>query len=259
MNPEHISKVYQMAIQDIGRYYFVAYSILKDPSVYEQIAFSPDETTAVLMRKTGTLQIVTVGECVSPSSGVWLQGCIGLMAWTSVVALKMHLEFLTNSLEGSQFRQGSFIAKCAPSQWQSPSLKQSSRVLEVDDLECVEVLYKDVFKGYAPVHYMKEKLESGRGRGRGRGVIIKDKNSCVGVAQSDFETPEMALIVGVASAVSHRGQGYGKACMVELGDALVKEGKSLCLIYENPIAGHLYAQLGFEVYDRVYHLERKSI
>ena len=245
-------KAYQVAIKDIGRYYFIAYSILKDPSVYTTIEWSPDEKTAILIRKSGTLQLLTDGECVTPASAMWLQKSIRKHNWKSIVALKMHLEFLTEHLEGLKFRKGSYIARCEVSQWtvEKPLIQPS--ILKCEDLSLVEDLYKEVFPGYAPLKYMRDKIQSGRGRG----VVICEDNRVVAVAQSDFEAEGDALIVGVATDLSVRGKGYGKACMQELSNALISEGKRLSLIYENPIAGQLYEKLGFKIYDRLYHLER---
>ena len=121
------------------------------------------------------------------------------------------------------------------------------RTLQIEDLEEVVEIYMEVFKSFASLKLMKEKIESGRGRGIG----LWNAGKMVSVAQTDFEETDRALIVGVATRLNHQRKGFGEILMRKLIDDLTEEGKRPFLEYENPDAGKLYKKLGFLVYDRV--------
>jgi len=67
----------------------------------------------------------------------------------------------------------------------------------------------------------------------------------VAAASVVAETPEAAMIVGVATDPAFRGRGYASACTARLVQELNGRGKSACLFYNNPVAGRIYRRLGF--------------
>jgi predicted GNAT family acetyltransferase len=81
----------------------------------------------------------------------------------------------------------------------------------------------------------------------GRIYYIEDEDGkMVAVAQTSAENSKSAMIVGVASLPAYRSRGYVSACMSALCRAVMMEGKTLCLFYDNPKAGKIYHRLGFE-------------
>ena len=111
---------------------------------------------------------------------------------------------------------------------------------------------------FTPLHQgqMEEKLASGRGHG----VIVRDKGRIVGCAQSEFECPHQALIVGVATAPEARGRGIASACVASLVKRLAAPGRDFALQYDNPDAGRIYKRMGFIPIDYVGHYHfRKEI
>lgn len=48
----------------------------------------------------------------------------------------------------------------------------------------------------------------------------------------------MAMVLGVGTLRGYTNRGYTTLCMKRLRYELLKEGKSLCLFYDNPAAGN---------------------
>jgi hypothetical protein len=67
--------------------------------------------------------------------------------------------------------------------------------------------------------------------------------SCVSTAA---ENSMSAMIVGVCTRKEYRRKGIATAIMQKLFQDVLKEGKTLCLFYDNPAAGRIYKRLGFK-------------
>ncbi len=246
-------KIYDAAMADIGQYYFVAHQLLKDAGVFIQVLFSSDEQLILLFRRSGTLHIVVKGSCIDDANACWLQKQLEQNQWKQIVCTRLAFMSIVSRMPSLSFRKGSFIAKCSPLDWNDSEAIWQTRTLSDADLSNTVSLYKEVFKGFPSQAYMSEKLK----HKRGRGVCVQEDDTLLSVAQSDFETEHCAIVVGVATAPAMQGRGLGKACMLDLCRQLMHEGKTVFLIYENLIAGKLYDHLGFKVYDRLYHIERR--
>lgn len=81
----------------------------------------------------------------------------------------------------------------------------------------------------------------------GRGYHIYDKNreKVISCAETTAENNFSAMIVGVATDPEYRNQGLASAVMSKLCQEVLKEGKELCLFYDNPAAGKIYKRIGF--------------
>lgn len=244
--------IYKLAIQDAARNYFVCQTLIKSENIYENVWISDDESAAVLKRRSGNVQVII--DDSKRSIGVYTKVYQHLleMDWKSVIAASAIKDALIELGLQVVVRPGSLIARCTPERWNTHDVDYEGEMLGVQDIPEVVSLYERVFKGFSSSDYMTEKIKSGRGRG----YIVRDGGTLMGVAQTDFETDGFALIVGVASNPSCRRMGYGESVFKHLGDMLIAEGKTIDLIYENPIAGTLYEKYGFKVYDQNYHLER---
>jgi uncharacterized protein len=87
-----------------------------------------------------------------------------------------------------------------------------------------------------------------------------EKDEICAVTQSTAECTKAAMIVGVACKKEDRKKGHVTKCLSSLCDDLLKEGKSLCLFYDNPKAGNIYHRLGFENIDRwTMAVEKESV
>jgi predicted GNAT family acetyltransferase len=80
----------------------------------------------------------------------------------------------------------------------------------------------------------------------GRTYIVRDEQgTMVASASSTAENSKSAMIVSVGTRPGFGRRGYATLCMEKLCSELLKEGKLLCLFYENPAAGRIYKRLGF--------------
>lgn len=146
----------------------------------------------------------------------------------------------------------STVATCPPERFKDRSIGYHISDLEVRDLPEVVEIYKTVFKGFSSLDYMEEKLLSTRGRG----VVLKIDGRIVSVAQTDFESRNQAVIVGVATRPEGQGKGYAFACMMHLCRKLVNEGKTMGLLYERDV---IYGRLGFKPIDQLFRMERVKL
>lgn len=80
----------------------------------------------------------------------------------------------------------------------------------------------------------------------GRTYIMREDNVMVCTASTTAENSMSAMIVGVATREGYKKKGYASKCMQKICGDLLNEGKSLCLFYDNPVAGAIYKRLGFE-------------
>ncbi|GAA0345406.1 GNAT family N-acetyltransferase [Oceanobacillus oncorhynchi subsp. oncorhynchi] len=81
----------------------------------------------------------------------------------------------------------------------------------------------------------------------GRTYFIRDEEgTMVASASTTAENSHSAMIVAVCTRPGYERQGYATKCMEKLCTALLAEGKSLCLFYDNPAAGSIYKRMGFK-------------
>jgi len=78
-----------------------------------------------------------------------------------------------------------------------------------------------------------------------RNYLIEDGAQILATASTTAENTQSAMVVGVCTHPDHRSKGYASQCMEKLCREVLKEGKTLCLFYENPLAGAIYHRLGF--------------
>jgi len=76
--------------------------------------------------------------------------------------------------------------------------------------------------------------------------IENSKGEIISIAQTTAENSISAMIVGVATREDYRKKGLVSKCMSKLCYDYLKEGKKLCLFYDNPEAGKIYMRIGFK-------------
>jgi len=146
--------------------------------------------------------------------------------------------------------------KTAASEVLSKEIRYDLEPFKIDELDEIIDLYQRCFHSFTPRAIMEEKLLTGRGHG----VIFRENGRIVGCAQSEFESPHQALIVGVATEPEARGRGIASACVAGLVKSLATPGRAFALQYDNPSAGRIYKRLGFVPVDQVghYHFRREQ-
>ncbi|GKX31081.1 N-acetyltransferase [Vallitalea longa] len=103
---------------------------------------------------------------------------------------------------------------------------------------------------------VKTKLINKAGRSY---YIENDKGEMVSIAQTTAENTSSAMIVGVATLKEYRKHGYVSECMAKLCTDILKEGKTICLFYDNPKAGKIYHRLGFKTIDNWTMLKKSRV
>ena len=79
-----------------------------------------------------------------------------------------------------------------------------------------------------------------------RRYLIRENNKIVSTASTKAESMDVALISAVATHQAFRRKGCSTAILTKLCSDLFKEGKSICLSYDNPEAEKIYLKLGFK-------------
>ncbi|WDV44251.1 GNAT family N-acetyltransferase [Clostridiaceae bacterium M8S5] len=80
--------------------------------------------------------------------------------------------------------------------------------------------------------------------------IVKIDGNVVSTASAIAENSKSAMIVGVCTDKNYRKKGYGSMCVRALCKELLEKDKTLCLFYDNPKAGRVYKNIGFEDIDK---------
>lgn len=237
---------------DPARNYFVLLGLLKPERTYQQIIFRTNENgkldAAFFLRRSGNAQL-----CISDDDYELdiFSGQIRQTNFKTLITAKSYsdrlaaFDFLG---EGELSAEIAILDFSATAYEDAPHKFQVER-LSINDLDEVIELYKHCFHAFSDKSVMEEKLRTGRGRG----ILIRQEGRLVSCAQSEFETKDMALIVGVATAQEFRGRGFAGVCVRELIDQLHFPGRKFALQYDNPDAGRLYKRLGFRAVDRIGH------
>ncbi|MDC3414326.1 GNAT family N-acetyltransferase [Aquibacillus sp. 3ASR75-11] len=91
----------------------------------------------------------------------------------------------------------------------------------------------------------EESLKKNMEEGISRTYYVEDGEKIISTAMTTAENSMSAMVVGVCTHSEYEKKGYASACMTHLCGELLKEGKDLCLFYDNPKAGNIYKRLGF--------------
>lgn len=98
-------------------------------------------------------------------------------------------------------------------------------------------------------HALESILQNLEISGRTYGLFVTEGSDrrLVSVASTAAETSRCAMIIGVATLAEYRGHGYASTIVKKLCSDCLRDGKQfLCLFYDNPAAGRIYHQIGFE-------------
>lgn len=92
-----------------------------------------------------------------------------------------------------------------------------------------------------------ERIKKSIGDKLGRIYYLEnEKGELISVSQTTAENSKSAMVVGVATHKEYRKKGLMSQCLSKLCHDLLSERKTLCLFYNNPKAGSVYHEIGFE-------------
>ncbi|BCG59252.1 GNAT family N-acetyltransferase [Paenibacillus sp. URB8-2] len=81
--------------------------------------------------------------------------------------------------------------------------------------------------------------------GTGRTYFVERNGHVAASASTTAENSMSAMVVSVATHPECRGQGLATSVIRKLCADVVREGRSLCLFYDNPDAASIYKRIGF--------------
>lgn len=252
ITPKEYGYIKRYIKKDIGRNYFILLGLTGDNDVYDKVygEFQDEKLKAALFRrKTGTLQFFASGD-FNVKAFVDL---ISTLEYNTLIAPKSYCNCFLDRGIFSTFHDGAYISRlCKESKLHGVESDYNIYPIEVEDLDQVVNLYKKVFTSFSSKQVMKNKII----KNRGRGVCIKNCEEIISVAQTDFETLDAAIIVGVATEPKYQNQGLATISLKVLTNQLLKENKDIYLQYDNLKAGKIYERLGFERIDQIMHYKK---
>ncbi|MCK9217864.1 MAG: GNAT family N-acetyltransferase [Firmicutes bacterium] len=238
--------------EDIARNYFILLGLSSDKEVFNKIygEYEGNVLKAVLfVRKSGLLQFYAPGDFN-------LDGFAELIFTLNsdkLIGPKLYCDKLFRTKVFTSATEGAYISRLDKNhELKHIHRRYKIRNININDLEEIVELYKKVFPSFSPKDVMEKKLITNRGRG----ICIEDNNRIVSVAQTDFETKNSSLIVGIATDSDYRCKGMATECTYVLSNILQEEGKNVFLQYDNPEAGEIYERLGYRRIDRVVHYKK---
>lgn len=257
--------LYNLARQDIARNYFICYTmdnnqsydkVWRFDSTVESASFDKPDM-GVFLRKTGLIQIAIQPDLAVEAFSRPLKQLLSEITWQQANVSEKLMTAIIGMGFNVSLEKSATVSECKPENYKAmnrASIGLTFKPMHENDLEEVVEIYKNVFKSFARQAYMADKLK----QGRGRGIVAYLGGQMVAVAQTDYETAESALIVGVATKRDQQGNGYGRAVMEALCTSLVNSGKTLYLQYDSAIAGNLYDSLGFKKIEQNYFIYNKT-
>lgn len=138
-----------------------------------------------------------------------------------------------------------FMELNAPMQVSERSGSVTIRKAGIADIEVLLELRRAIPEFHTPAsagESMRRNLLSGAMRT----YIITDGEKVVASASTTAENSRSAMVVAVCTYPVYRNKGYATACLTRLCAEVLAEGKSLCLFFDNPLAGAIYERIGFK-------------
>lgn len=253
--------LYDFLILDPARHYFMCHTMDAHKSFRGAWRLMDQKhiQIAVFLRHTGLIQVAIAPRLNWKAYKDAFIELLEAINWQQAMVIETVKQQISGNFEGLEVSEGAKIMMCTPERFQQ--IEETSRAdtfeirpLDESDLDEVVMIYQEVFTGFASRTYMADKLQKRKGRAYG-GFI---NGQLIAVAQSDYESHQHALIVGVATVKSFQRKGYGKRIFKYLCEMLVSEGKVLYLQYDSVIAGEMYKHFGFIKLDQIYHIRRMA-
>lgn len=132
---------------------------------------------------------------------------------------------------------------------------ESINVDEIKDLLELRKTIEEFSRAVLNTEHIRKDLDTKSGRI----YCIKKHGKIVSSAATTAENSQSAMIVAVCTLKEYRNHGYGTQCVEKLCNDLLSEGKTLCLFYNNPLAGKIYKNIGFKEIGKWTILNQKSL
>ncbi|MCK4551554.1 MAG: GNAT family N-acetyltransferase [Tenericutes bacterium] len=140
---------------------------------------------------------------------------------------------------------------CRATQIKKSITYDSSVIKEIDSKADCELLYDLLvtIPEFGVFNKTKEKFVEGKliSKKMSKTLFIEENQKIVSTVATTAETTKNAMVVAVATEKKYRGRGYASKLLSALMKYYIIDlKKELCLFYDNPKAGKIYLDLGFE-------------
>ncbi len=164
-----------------------------------------------------------------------------------VMAKRVHLEQVNRMLEGYEIKSRELLALHQSGVNEIEEVKDKRFACRIAEQKDVDTIYDFLQSGeLAPLYRAKAMIENRIGTGEGVHYLIEDAGELVAQINSAASTPYSAMIGGLFTKASHRGEGMASYLISTLCEKIKSENKVPCLISTAPIEQNLFYKLGFE-------------
>ena len=125
-----------------------------------------------------------------------------------------------------------------------PGVLRRAAMSDVEPLATwADALHIELRSEYPPPGEQSVRRRIGLGR-----MYVWDNGGPVSMAACDGPTPRGIRINFVYTPAEHRARGYASACVADLSQLLLDQGREFCALFTdlaNPVSNRLYARLGY--------------
>ncbi|PGL35963.1 GNAT family N-acetyltransferase [Bacillus cereus] len=127
----------------------------------------------------------------------------------------------------------------------STPVQETIKHATLDDVERIMKLRSNIAE-FPTANESEKILRQALETNTGRTYYIEKDGAIIASASTSAENSLSAMVVGVCTHPNHRGNGYASLILQKMIQDFTKEGRTLCLFYNNPAAGRIYKRLGFK-------------
>lgn len=200
-----------------------------------------DELTAVLLRYKGNFL-------------PYAKGPFDVQGFAEIISNDEHFQILSGKEEiVEQFdgliptgsRRGMYFAELADNHALEEVDRSEIQMATEDDVDSIFTLRMNI-EEFTGSNASRESMIHSIQTKSGRTYFMKEGDHAIVSVSTTAENSMSAMVVGVCTATEHRNRGLASRCLSALCEDVLKEGKSLCLFYDNPAAGSIYKRIGFK-------------
>jgi hypothetical protein len=127
----------------------------------------------------------------------------------------------------------------------STPIHETIKLASLDDIERIMNLRSNIAE-FPTAHESEKMLRQAIETNTGRTYYIEKDGAIIASASTSAENSLSAMVVSVCTHPNYRGNGYASLILQKMIQDFTKEGRTLCLFYNNPAAGRIYKRLGFK-------------
>lgn len=124
-------------------------------------------------------------------------------------------------------------------------IHETIKIASIDDVERIMQLRSNI-EEFPSADQSEKILRQSIETNTGRTYYIEKDGEIIASASTSAENSLSVMVVGVCTHPNYRGNGYASLILQKMIQDFIKEGRTLCLFYNNPAAGRIYKRLGFK-------------